>query len=145
MKQLPTIKKIMTPFPYTIEIDASLQEAQNLMEEHRIHHLPVTEGGQLIGILSERDISLTLSLTTGFSEKYEFDVRSACTPAPYSVDMDADLGEVLDQMINRHIGSTVITRKGKSAGIITYTDICKALRDLLFAEKAPEPDQPSAA
>ena len=38
-----SLKVAMTPFPYAIAIDATLAEAGQLMTEHDVHHLPVTD------------------------------------------------------------------------------------------------------
>ena len=38
------MKSVMTPFPYTVDLDASIDEAGAMMEEHGIHHLPVADG-----------------------------------------------------------------------------------------------------
>jgi len=47
----------MTRGPQTISPDATLEEAQHRMLEGGFRHLPVMEGGELIGMLSLRDIS----------------------------------------------------------------------------------------
>jgi len=41
----------MTPFPYSVGINAPIAEAQEFMREHKIRHLPVTEDGTLIGVV----------------------------------------------------------------------------------------------
>ena len=65
MKTMPMIQKVMTPMPHTIGSDISLKKAMEMMREFRIRHLPVQKGGQLVGILSDRDIKLASS----FKEK----------------------------------------------------------------------------
>ena len=57
MKQIPPIKAVMTPFPYSIAIDAPLSDAAQMMEEHEIRHLPVIEGDELVGVVSDRDLN----------------------------------------------------------------------------------------
>ena len=56
MPHLPTLKTLMTPFPYAVDVEASLAQAQDMMTEHAIRHLPVTEDGQLVGVLTARDL-----------------------------------------------------------------------------------------
>ena len=60
MKRIPAIKTVMTPFPYSIEPKAPVKEAQDIMVDHGIHHLPVTEEGELAGMISLDDINLIL-------------------------------------------------------------------------------------
>ncbi len=47
---------VMTPEPYTIGEDASLDEVVHLMERHRIKRLPVTRDGKLVGIISRANL-----------------------------------------------------------------------------------------
>ena len=59
MKRIPSIKTVMTPFPYSFCPDADVEDALEKMREHTIHHLPVTShDGDLIGMTSSRDIQL---------------------------------------------------------------------------------------
>jgi len=52
-----TVGEVMTTGVLTIDTRASLQEAQSLMEERRIHRLPVVDDdGDLVGILSRGDV-----------------------------------------------------------------------------------------
>ena len=55
------VVEIMTPAPITIEFDTSLRDAIRLMREQDISHLPVTELGRVVSVVSERDIILALA------------------------------------------------------------------------------------
>jgi len=57
MSQRP-ISQCITPAPETIAADATLADAKTVMHEHGVRHLPVVEGGRIIGILSEREVDL---------------------------------------------------------------------------------------
>jgi len=46
----------MTAAPMTVEAKSSLGEARDLMDREHIRHLPVTDGGRLVGMLSMRDL-----------------------------------------------------------------------------------------
>ncbi|MDD9935939.1 MAG: CBS domain-containing protein [Myxococcales bacterium] len=48
----------MTATPVTIQLDAELEEAVKLMQEHGIRHLPVMDGEDLSGVVTDRDVSL---------------------------------------------------------------------------------------
>ena len=50
------VKDIMTPNPVTVEETQTLTEALRLMSEHRFRHLPVLRAGQLVGVISLRDL-----------------------------------------------------------------------------------------
>ena len=51
-----TVESIMTSPIITIESDQSVIEANNLMEERHIRHVAVTRDGEIVGILSVRDL-----------------------------------------------------------------------------------------
>ena len=46
----------MSATPKTVSPGSSLEEARDLMDRNHIRHLPVTEGGRLVGMLSMRDL-----------------------------------------------------------------------------------------
>jgi len=46
----------MSAAPRTVTGDTTLEEARELMDRNHIRHLPVTEGGRLVGMLSMRDL-----------------------------------------------------------------------------------------
>ena len=51
-----TVEEYTTPYIVSIEPEASLDEALELMQEHDIRHLPVMKGDELKGIVSQRDL-----------------------------------------------------------------------------------------
>lgn len=138
MKRLPTIKSAMTPFPYSVDIDAPISEAQRFMRAHNIRHLPVTEKQELVGVLSDRDIKLYLGPELDYPKAQETIVRDVFMDRPYIVDLNERLDNVLSTMAERHIGSVLVTRNGKLAGVFTVTDACRS-----FAEYLREPFLPA--
>jgi len=41
----------MTPFPYFVETDDDIAKVRRLIDEHRIHHIPVQQEGRVIGVV----------------------------------------------------------------------------------------------
>ena len=121
----------MTPFPYSIEPKASAEEAQRLMTEHGIHHLPVTEGGTLIGMISSDDINLLINKELNKGKDNGLNVRDAMVEETYTVDLSERLDSVLHRMAEHHLRSVVVTRKGKLVGIFTQIDACAAFAEFL--------------
>lgn len=143
LKHMPTVRLAMTPFPYSIDIDAPLENAWAMMLEKEIRHLPVTEAGELRGIISERDLRLVLRPGV---EKGEATVRDACHGELYLVADDTPLDQVLETMAERHLGSCVVVRATRLVGILTVTDVCRHLATLLRDRFGnPTPASPSAA
>ncbi len=131
MKRLPSIKTVMTPFPYSVAADASVDEASEFMREHHIRHLPVTDDGQLVGVISDRDIKLMLGPDFAYPDSKTLKVRDAMVRDAYIVDLDSRLDIVLSHMADHHLGSVVITRKGRLAGMFTVTDACRSFAEFL--------------
>jgi CBS domain-containing protein len=51
------VSELATPAPVTIGPDEPISEAVRLMSEHKVRRLPVVEGGDCIGIVSQADIA----------------------------------------------------------------------------------------
>ena len=134
----PQILAYMTPFPYSIDVDAPLAEAHAFLRERHIRHLPVTERGELMGVLTDRDIKLALGPDLGSPPERELWVRDVFQPEAYVVDAGAPLLTVAATMAERHLGSALVTRAGKLVGIFTTTDACRALARIL-REQHPDP------
>jgi len=131
MKKIPSIKTMMTPFPYSIEPQASVDEAQKLMADHGIHHLPVTNNGELTGMISRDDINLILNKKSSIASTKKLKVRDIMLEETYTVDLSERLDSVLHRMAEHHLRSVVVTRKGKLVGIFTQIDACAAFAEFL--------------
>lgn len=131
MKRMPTIKAVMSPFPYSVEAGASVADALAFMREHRIRHLPVTQGGELVGSVSDRDIKLILGPDFANPDEHETLVADAMVKDAYMVDMEVRLDDVLAHMAEHHLGSAIVTRRGKLVGIFTVTDACRHFAEFL--------------
>jgi acetoin utilization protein AcuB len=116
----------MTPFPHSVDVHAPLAEAQEFMREHAIRHLPVTDGGVLIGVVTDRDIKLLLGPDFAYPDPGTSKVADAMVEETYVVDLKTPLATVLREMADRRLGSAVVTRRGKLAGVFTSTDACRA-------------------
>lgn len=133
----------MTPFPYSIDIDASVEQAVELMRTHKVRHLPVTERGELKGMVSDRDIKLMLGPDFAYPNPDEVRVRHAMVKQSHIVDLFTPLEPVLRHMAEHRLGSVLVTRRGKLAGVFTSTDACRCFADYL-QERAPPPGTEAA-
>lgn len=130
MAQTPPIRSVMTPAPRSIDIDAPVRLAQDLMIDLEIRHLPVTEDGRLVGILSDRDIAFASNgPTEDLCERLR--VRDVCSLEVYRVAPEAPLDSVLAAMAERRIGSVVVTEGERIAGLFTATDACRCFAEHL--------------
>ena len=134
MKKIPTIKTVMTAFPYSVQPGASLHQAIEFMRTHNIRHLPVADHDKLLGLVSDRDIKLVLGPDFAYPDPDKLTVGDIMRSDTYIIDLEERLDNVLAHMAEHHIGSAVITRHGKLAGMFTTSDACRG-----FAEHLREP------
>jgi acetoin utilization protein AcuB len=141
----PTLASAMTPFPYSIALDAPLDEADRLMKEHGIHHLPVTENHDVVGIITQRDMAAAFARRKARGRSTnKMSVSDLYVPEVYLVDLNEPIQNVLRVMAERHIGSAVVTRQGRLAGVFTSVDACRCFADFI-EDVFPDPGGDRAA
>ena len=131
MKRNPQVIAFMTPFPHSIDVDAPLEDAHRLMREHRFRHVPVMSGGEIVGVLTDRDIKLVLGPDFGNPDERELRVRDAYVERPCVVPASTPVAKVARVMAQNRIGSAIVTKHGKLVGIFTVTDACRALAEII--------------
>ena len=106
MKAIPTVKKFMTYVPKSIGFDQSLEHASEFMKKLHMRHLPVLNGGKLVGILTDRDINLVLSFKD--VDPSTTKVEEAYTPDPYITSPNTPLNEVVAHMAEKKYGCALV-------------------------------------
>jgi len=132
------VKSKMTSNPYTISPDATIAEALELMRDKGIRKLPVVKGGELVGIVTEREMlevspskATTLSV---FEVNYllgKTKVSQAMTKDLNTISADALLEEAALLMRDNDISTLPVLDGEKLCGIITETDIFNAFIELM--------------
>ena len=92
----PKLKNVMTPFPYSVDAEAPIEQAIEFMREHKIRHLPVMLKGVLTSLVTDRDIKLVLG--PDFAYPRNLKVRDAMVKECYVVDIKTPLRAVLRHM-----------------------------------------------
>jgi len=129
VRQFPTMRELMTPSPHTIAADQKLAAAHEVMRRHGIRHLPVLAAGHIVGLVSERDILLVASLPR--TDPATTTVEDAMVEDVFTVSPDAPLGEVIETMIDRKLGSAIVCDGDHVTGVFTTVDALRALHRLL--------------
>jgi CBS domain-containing protein len=103
------------------------------LAEHNVGALPVLEAGQLVGIVSERDVVRRLHLGgAGLLQLRVADIMSASVTTCEPNDKIEDLARIMTERRFRHMP---VVAGGKLVGIVSIGDLVKARIDLLEAER----------
>jgi len=110
--------------------------AHELMRHRDIHHLPVVEGGRIVGIVAERDLLLAAA---HFGSAHVPLSEIMHTPVE-CVSVRSTLMSAARKLVEKRIGSLpVVDSKQQIVGIITETDIFKAMAEMAWLTKAKRP------
>jgi CBS domain-containing protein len=133
-KKIPTVGSVMTPFPHFVNSDDEVSEIKRLMATHDIRHIPVQQDGRVVGVVSESDLYHVLDRLVPAGDSDRIRARELMLEEPYTVGFDTPLNEVALEMAERHIGSAIVLHHEKLAGILSATDICRILAEILECE-----------
>jgi acetoin utilization protein AcuB len=140
----PTIDRFMMKSPHTIGQDQTLDAAHKMMRKHGIRHLPVLDGGKLVGIVSQRDLHFLETLRD--VDPQEVQVNEAMAPDTFTTSPTASVRDVADEMAAHKYGAAVVLEHGRVVGVFTTVDALRALSTLLDqrrsqngAEQSPSP------
>ena len=123
-----TIAQHMTPGPHSVGREQPLRKAASYMREHMVQHLPVLHGGELVGVVSVRDIVLLENFAHVSAEKLT--VEDAMTPDPYTVAPETPIGDVLWHMVQHDLGSVIVAEGSQVRGIFTSMDALRLLSEV---------------
>jgi len=127
------VGKRMTRNPKTVSPDDPLSLAAGILREHRFHHLPVVEGGRLVGILSDADLrnaSFGVIPAAG-GPAGDRPVREAMRTEVWSVTPDDSVEDALLILTREKFGALPVLSGDLLVGIITRADLLNAFVDLL--------------
>jgi acetoin utilization protein AcuB len=122
---------VMTKEPLTIAPGETIGQADELMSENNIRQIPVVNGRDLVGIVTDRDIRSFLSSSLlGDPEARErvlrATVRDVMTTAPIFVSPNDDLEEAVELLIEEKIGGIPVVDESEGlVGIVTYIDLLR--------------------
>ncbi len=125
------VSDIMTPDPVTIGPDEVLATAIDRMSRFDIKELPVVQEGQLVGILTDRDVRQAMGLAGRDADIADLPddiatmtVEEVMTPDPVTLSPEMPLSEAAHILAVMRVGAApVVDLEGKLVGILSVTDI----------------------
>jgi acetoin utilization protein AcuB len=114
----------MTLNPRHMRLGDSLAAARMIMRAEGFKHLPVVERKRVLGVITDRDVR---EQTAHLDDMV---VETAMTADPVTVSPDTTIEEAVSLMLVKRIGCLPVTQDGGLVGIITATDMLRALLDI---------------
>jgi CBS domain-containing protein len=119
----------MTPRPVQVTPDDTLSTARSLMDLEDFRCLPVVEGDKLVGIITDRDIRK-------YGDRLDStNVGVAMTTEVICISPDDTVNEAVRMLLAFKVGGLPVIKNNKLVGIITTTDILRAVLGLPELDK----------
>jgi acetoin utilization protein AcuB len=129
------IQDIMQRDLVTVNVDVRLADAYKIMQDNGIRHLPVMSGGELVGIVTDRDLRLATSALTSTPFPPDCDVEGVMNQPVQTADPLDPVETAARTMRESKIGCLPVLDNGKLAGIVTGIDLLDALIRLTGVDK----------
>ncbi|HSH06178.1 MAG TPA: CBS domain-containing protein [Burkholderiales bacterium] len=156
------VRDVMTPNVVSVRADMTVPEIAKLMLERRISAVPVVDDREhVVGVISEGDLIRRPELGTDrprsrwlrffmsdeerahdYIKTHGLHARDVMSRPVVSVSPEASLTDVVNLMTARHIKRVMVLEQHKLAGVVTRTDLLRALhaREALPTEAVPQND-----
>lgn len=150
------IRDIMTPDPVTVQVDSPVRKAAGLLRKHRIGGLPVMDGDEVSGIVTETDIISLLDVGDISSDLWlpsplevievpirefinwektrraltdisDMEVRRVMSSPAITIDEESDMADAAIIMLRERIARLPVVRNGRLVGIVTRADIVRGI------------------
>jgi CBS domain-containing protein len=116
-----SISDVMTKDPQTVECDAPLTEAAKLMKEHDTGAILVTEGEELKGIITDRDI--TVRAVADGQDPSECKVSQVFTESAATLSPDDSVDDAINLVREHNVRRVPVLEDGKPVGIVSIGDL----------------------
>ena len=122
--------------------DAPIADLSRRMREARVGSVVITENGDPVGIVTDRDLALS-ALEEGVDAS-ALVARDVMTPDPVTVDVDDRIFEAIDRMSKAGVRRMPVIENGQVAGVVTLDDFVRLLsRELEKLASVIEAESPS--
>lgn len=116
---------------YSVDMDDELSKVKDLFSEHKIHHMLVTDGGKLIGVLNDRDLYKQLSPTLGTAKETHSDIELLHKKVHLimnrnlvTITADTSINQAVLKLNDNKVSCLpIVDEKNRPIGIITWRDI----------------------
>ncbi|MBI3231427.1 MAG: CBS domain-containing protein [Burkholderiales bacterium] len=128
-----SVKNIMSTRPVSVELDDKLALVKDIFEHSKFHHLLVLDDGELIGIISDRDLFKAISPYVGTITETHRDsatlnkrVHQIMSRKPIVLGEDASINEAITLFIEKNISCIpIVDANNRPIGIVSWRDILR--------------------
>jgi acetoin utilization protein AcuB len=120
-----------------VDRNDDLLSVENLMNTRHLRHLPVMEDGDVVGIISQRDLfKATMSSAMGFGEKaqqgflHSVRVKAIMVYPVVTVAPETTVDAAIELILQKGIGCLPVVENGQLVGLVTKTDLLRHLQTL---------------
>ena len=131
------VKEMMSTEVVVVGRNDDLSQVEDLMVTKKLRHVPVVENGELVAIVSQRDLfKAMMSSTMGYGEKaqkaylHSVRVKEMMTYPVVTVTPETSVGEAADLMLHKGIGCLPVVEGMQLVGVVTKTDLLRCLHSL---------------
>jgi CBS domain-containing protein len=119
-----TIQDVMTPNPRTVGTESPLRQAAEIMRDQDVGSVVVTEGDDVCGIVTDRDIAVR-AVAAG-RDPNETKVAEVCNRDVVSLSPDQSIDDAIRLMRDENIRRLPVLEGGKAVGIVSLGDLAIA-------------------
>ena len=135
------VRDVMTTRPRVVTPETPVSQVAELMESEDIGAVPVLEGEQLAGMITDRDI-VTRAIAQG-KDPRGMPVREVSTRDVVTVSPDHDLSDALQLMAQHQIRRLpVVDDENRLVGIVSQADVALGAREKAVGEMVEEISKP---
>jgi CBS domain-containing protein len=119
-----SIRELMTTNPTTCETSSTITDVAKVMKDEDVGPVPVTEGGRLVGIVTDRDI--VVRVVAEGRDPSSTTIREIVSSDLATVQPDTSLEEALNLMAQRQVRRLPVVEGDQLVGIVAQADIARA-------------------
>jgi CBS domain-containing protein len=116
-----TVQHAMTPAPTAVATDADAVDAARAMATENVGSLPVVDGDELVGMVTDRD--LVLHVLAKDLDPHKVTVADVCTSDPVVASPEEPLTIALERMAAEQVRRLPVVEDGRLVGILAQADV----------------------
>ena len=128
------VRDIMGQSLVTVSVSERLSTVEDIMTLGHVRHMPVVQGGKLVGVVSERDLlraSLSVLSEHRGAERRAFlhvvEIARVMSAPPIVIGPDATVDEAALVMAEKKIGCLPVVENDHLLGMVTETDVLRCM------------------